>query len=78
MARDSGVTRRIGSGIARRAFSFRALGEIIGELRRVTWPTKEETFRLSIMVICVSAAVGAFLGVIDIGFSRLMGSILGN
>ena len=50
MARDPGVTRRVSSEVARRAFSVRAIGEIVGELRRVTWPTREETFRLSIMV----------------------------
>lgn len=78
MARDPGVTRRVGSEVARRAFSVRAIGEVIGELRRVTWPTREETLRLTLMVIAVSAAIGAFLGVVDLGFSRLMGIILGN
>ena len=78
MARDPGVTRRVGSEVARRAFSVRAIGEVVGELRRVTWPTREETLRLTLMVIAVSAAIGAFLGVVDLGFSRLMGIILGN
>ena len=35
------------------------------------------TVRLSIMVIAVAAAVGVILGVIDLGFSRLMDLILG-
>ena len=30
------------------------------------------------MVLAVAAAVGVFLGLVDIGFSRLMGVILGN
>jgi len=54
------------------------IGEVVGELRRVTWPTKEETLRLSIMVICVAAAVGAFLGLVDLGFARIMAILLGN
>ncbi len=78
MARDPGVTRRVGGEVARRAFSVRMIGEVVGELRRVTWPTKEETFRLSIMVISVAAAVGAFLGLVDLGFARIMGILLGN
>ena len=78
MARDPGVTRRVGGEVARRAFSVRMIGEVIGELRRVTWPSKEETLRLSIMVICVAAAVGAFLGLVDLGFARIMGILLGN
>ena len=57
--------------------SFRFFTDIIGELRRVTWPSREETMRLSIMVIAVAAAIGAFLGVIDIGFGRLFSVILG-
>jgi len=52
-------------------------GDVVSELRRVTWPTRQETMRLSLMVIAVSAAVGAFLGIIDIGFGRLLSAILG-
>ncbi len=78
MARDPGVTRRVGGEVARRAFSVRMIGEVVGELRRVTWPTKEETLRLSIMVIAVAAAIGAFLGLVDLGFARIMGILLGN
>ncbi len=78
MARDPGVTRRVSSEVARRAFSVRAIGEIVGELRRVTWPTREETFRLSIMVVAVAVAMGIFLGLVDLVFARLMGIVLGN
>ena len=78
MARDPGVTRRVSSQVARRAFSIRAIGEVVGELRRVTWPTREETLRLSIMVIAVAVAMGIFLGLVDLIFAELMGIILGN
>ena len=78
MARDQGVTRRISSGVARRAFNVRAIGEVIGELRRVTWPTREETLRLSVMVVVVAVAMGIFLGLVDLGFSEIMGIVLGN
>ena len=78
MARDPGVTRRVGGEVARRAFNVRIIGEVVGELRRVTWPTWEETLRLSLMVIAVAAAVGAFLGLVDLGFARVMRLLLGN
>lgn len=78
MARSQGVQRRVDPETARRAFSFRLVGEVYQELRRVTWPSREETTRLTIMVLAVAAAVGVFLGLVDIGFSRLMGVILGN
>ena len=72
MARDQGAARRMSGQVARRAFNARMIGEVIAELRRVTWPTREETVRLTIIVIAVSVAIGAFLGLVDIGFSRLM------
>lgn len=77
MARNLGAPRRLGAQAARRAMGFRAFGEIISELRRVTWPTRQETFRLSLMVIAVSAVVGVFLGAVDLAFSRMLGVILG-
>ena len=55
-------------------FSF--FGEVIGELKKVTWPTREETTRLTILVISVSVAIGIILGVIDLGFSRLFDRII--
>jgi len=78
MAPTSSVRRRVDSGTTRRAFSFKVFGEVFQELRRVTWPTREETMRLTLMVIAVSATVGVFLGLIDIGFSRIFDVILNN
>ena len=78
MAREPGLSRRIGTQAARRAFSFRIFAEVVGELRRVTWPTRQETMRLTIMVISVAVAIGIFLGLVDLGFSRLLNVILGN
>jgi len=46
--------------------------EVIGELKKVVWPTREETRRLTIMVIIVSVAVGIFLGAVDFGFTRIV------
>ncbi|MAO89046.1 MAG: preprotein translocase subunit SecE [Dehalococcoidia bacterium] len=53
-------------------------GEVYSELRRVTWPTREETTRLTIMVVAVSAVIGVFLGLVDMGFSRLVGVFIGD
>jgi preprotein translocase subunit SecE len=51
---------------------------VVQELKRVTWPTREETMRLTLMVIAVSATVGVFLGLVDIAFSRVFDVILNN
>ncbi len=77
MARSSSSASRINPEAARRALTFRYFSEAFAELRRVTWPSRQETVRLSIMVIAVAMAVGIILGVIDLGFSRLMDLVLG-
>ncbi len=51
--------------------------EIISELRKVVWPTREETRRLTVMVIVVAGAVGILLGVMDYAFTKLMEAIMG-
>ena len=51
---------------------FRFIGEIVGELRKVTWPTREEAIRLTIMVLIVCVVIAAFLGAVDYAFHHLV------
>jgi len=46
--------------------------ETIGELRKVVWPTPQEAWRLTKVVIVVIVIVGAFLGLLDFLFSNLI------
>ena len=78
MVRTPGFPSRSGAQTTRRSPSFRFVGEAAAELRRVTWPTRQETIRLSVMVISVAVVVGMFLGAIDLVFSRLFDGLLGN
>ena len=39
------------------------------ELRKVNWPTRKETIRLTVIVIVFSLAIAIFLGLLDIVFS---------
>ena len=41
------------------------------ELRKVVWPNRQETTRLTIAVIAVSAGVGLILGGFDFGIAQL-------
>jgi preprotein translocase subunit SecE len=50
-------------------FSF--FTEVIAELRKAHWPTREETLRLSILVLVICAVVGGILGALDLAFTRL-------
>jgi len=48
----------------------RYLRETRGELRKVTWPTRQESQRLTAIVLGVTAAMAIFLGILDFIFSR--------
>jgi preprotein translocase subunit SecE len=40
--------------------------DIFDELKKVSWPTKAETIRLTTIVIIVSLIIGLYVGIIDI------------
>jgi preprotein translocase SecE subunit len=43
--------------------------DIISELRKVTWPTRQETSHLTLVVIVVSLLFGIVLGSADLGLN---------
>jgi len=43
--------------------------EIISELRKVTWPSREETWYLTTVVLIVAGTIGLFLGAVDMFFN---------
>jgi len=51
---------------------FHFFGEVISELKKVTWPSRQETIRLTLLVITVSVAIGIALGILDLLFARLL------
>jgi preprotein translocase subunit SecE len=40
--------------------------DVVDELKKVSWPTRAETIRLTIIVIGVSLIIGLYVGIIDI------------
>ncbi len=40
--------------------------DIIDELKKVTWPSRQETIRLTLIVIGMSLIIGLYVGIIDI------------
>ena len=46
------------------------------ELSLVNWPNRQETLRLTYLVIAVSIITGVYLGAIDTGFTSLFAKIL--
>jgi preprotein translocase subunit SecE len=51
--------------------------ETMGELRKVTWPTRQEATNLTIVVLIVIVTMSVFLGVLDFIFNRFFFIILG-
>lgn len=45
--------------------------EVVAELKKVTWPTRAETMKLTVVVIVLSFIVGAFIGALDITFLKI-------
>ena len=48
------------------------LKEVRIELKRVTWPTRQQTIKYTFIVIGLSLAVAAFLGGLDFLFAWLL------
>lgn len=46
--------------------------EVQGELKKVTWPTRQEVVRLTAVVIAVSLIVGVYIGGLDYIFTSLL------
>ncbi len=50
--------------------------DIVSELRKVVWPSRQDTVHLTVVVVIVALMVGAVLGGIDIGFGWLIDNLL--
>lgn len=65
----------------RRGFRFKAPGfveDVFSELKKVTWPTRQETAYLTMVVIVVAVAAGVVLGLVDVVFNWLIDKLLLN
>jgi preprotein translocase SecE subunit len=50
----------------------RFVGESYSELKKVTWPTREHTRNLTVLVFVISAIVGAYIGFFDLLFGEVL------
>lgn len=62
------------SGLANKLGTF--LKEVRLEMKKINWPTRQETIKYTFIVIGVSFAVAAFLGGLDFLFSYLLQLVL--
>jgi preprotein translocase subunit SecE len=50
--------------------------EAIAELRKAHWPTRQELLRLSLLVLVLCIVIGAILGILDYGFTKLFTTLV--
>ncbi|MBP2020156.1 preprotein translocase SecE subunit [Symbiobacterium terraclitae] len=53
------------------------LREVVGELRKVVWPTRERVVKATGIVVAMVAFVAGFLYLWDLGLDLLMGLLFG-
>ena len=54
----------------------RYVREVRAEIRKVTWPSRQEVIRMATVVVVVLMIMSIFMAVVDFGFSRLMQAII--
>lgn len=52
------------------------LEEVKAEMFKVTWATKQEALAGTVLVVVVSVLLSVFIGVMDLGFSKLIRVLL--
>jgi preprotein translocase subunit SecE len=58
-------------------FIVRYFKETRAELRKVTWPTRQEVLSLTLIVVTFTIFMAALLGIIDYIFAWIFGLIIG-
>jgi len=53
------------------------LTEVKEELKKVTWPSKDDTIGTTAVVIVLVIVISIFLGIVDAGLSRLFNLLIG-
>jgi len=55
----------------------RFIDEAWSELKKVSWPTREQVRNLTVLVFAVSFSVGLYITVLDGAFQGLVGLLVG-
>ena len=76
MARASRAQQILAPSGGGRITPVRFLRETYEELRKCVWPSREETARLTMVVIVLAVAAGFFLGGLDRVFAELFNRVI--
>ncbi len=50
--------------------------EVIREIKKVSWPSREQTQTNTLLVLVVSIIIGLYIGVLDFVFAKLLGGLV--
>jgi preprotein translocase subunit SecE len=53
----------------------RFIDESWSELKKVTWPTREQVRNLTVLVFVISAAIGAYIAFFDVLFTMIVAQV---
>ena len=53
------------------------LKQSVGELKKSTWLSRQEVIQSTILVLIVVALVAVYVGLIDLGLTRVLSAIIG-
>jgi preprotein translocase subunit SecE len=51
--------------------------EVVSELRKVSWPTREQVRNLTVLVFTISLVVGVYIAILDAFFQGVIARIVG-
>ena len=52
------------------------LRNTVSELKQISWPTREQTLKLTLIVIAVSILVASYIGALDFSFTTLLAKLV--
>jgi preprotein translocase subunit SecE len=50
--------------------------EVVGELKKVTWPNKQQTTNMTILVVVISTIVAIYLTGVDFALNKLITGLI--
>lgn len=76
MAKSRSTNRPAAAEAKEPNFIVRYINDTRAELGRVTWPTREETKNLTLVIVMVTLAMAIFLGTLDYLFQIVVAGII--
>lgn len=76
MAKSRSTNRPAAAEAKEPNFVVRYVNDTRAELGRVTWPTREETKNLTLVIVTVTVAMAIFLGTLDYLFQVVVAGII--